>query len=220
MSQENVELLYRAYDAFNRRDLDAFLALMDPEVELTTRIIELEGPPTTAATTVSVNGGGPCSASSPDFTIETIDVRDLGDSLIVAVRVRGHGVEGGPGIGQSGAGYCPRAMLNFDLETETKGSSALVRIRGDLDLQVVERVTDALTRVESDEPELLVIDLSHLSFMDSTGMAAIAAASIRAGEAGRRFAIVMPPGGVRQAIEITGLEEVITTTDDLTSIYP
>jgi anti-anti-sigma factor len=118
------------------------------------------------------------------------------------------------------SGILPRAMLNFDLETETKGSSALVRIRGDLDIQVVERVTDALTRLESDEPELLVIDLSQLSFMDSTGMAAIAAASIRAREAGRRFAIVMPPAGVRRAIEITGLEEVITTTDDLTSIYP
>jgi hypothetical protein len=27
MSQEKVERLYRAYDAFNRRDLDAYLAL-------------------------------------------------------------------------------------------------------------------------------------------------------------------------------------------------
>jgi hypothetical protein len=27
MSQENVELLYKAHDAFSRRDLDAFLAL-------------------------------------------------------------------------------------------------------------------------------------------------------------------------------------------------
>ena len=27
MSRENVERLYRAYDAFNRRDLDAYLAL-------------------------------------------------------------------------------------------------------------------------------------------------------------------------------------------------
>ena len=26
MSQENVELSYRAFDAFNRRDLDAYLA--------------------------------------------------------------------------------------------------------------------------------------------------------------------------------------------------
>ena len=33
MSQENVELAYRAYDAVNRRDLDGLLALMDDGVE-------------------------------------------------------------------------------------------------------------------------------------------------------------------------------------------
>ena len=111
-------------------------------------------------------------------------------------------------------------MLNFDLQTETEGSSALVRIRGDFDLQVVDQVADALARIESDEPELLVIDLSRLSFMDSTGMGVMAAAHIRAADAGRRFAIVMPPAGVKQAFERTKLTEVITTTDDLASVYP
>ena len=33
MSQENVELAYRAYDAFNRRDWDALLTLMDTRDE-------------------------------------------------------------------------------------------------------------------------------------------------------------------------------------------
>jgi anti-sigma B factor antagonist len=111
-------------------------------------------------------------------------------------------------------------VLNFDIETETEGSSALVRIRGDLDLQVVDTVTDALIRIESDEPESLVIDLSRLSFMDSSGMGVIAAASIRAMDAGRRFAVVIPPPGVRQAFERTKLDEVITTSDDLASVYP
>jgi anti-sigma B factor antagonist len=111
-------------------------------------------------------------------------------------------------------------VLNFDLQTETEGSSSLVRIRGDFDLQVVDQVADALARIESDEPELLVIDLSRLSFMDSTGMGVIAAAHIRAVDAGRRFAIVMPPAGVKQAFERTKLTEVITTTDDLASVYP
>jgi anti-sigma B factor antagonist len=111
-------------------------------------------------------------------------------------------------------------MLNFDLETEAEGSSALIRIRGDLDLQVVEQVTDALTRIESEEPDLLVIDLSRLTFMDSSGMGTLAAAHIRALEAGRRFAIVRPPAGVRQAFDRTGLNEVIKVTDDLASIYP
>jgi anti-sigma B factor antagonist len=111
-------------------------------------------------------------------------------------------------------------VLNFDLQTETEGSSSLVKIRGDLDLQVVDQVADALARIESDDPELLVIDLSRLSFMDSTGMGVIAAAHIRAVDAGRRFAIVIPPAGVKQAFERTKLNEVITTTDDLASVYP
>jgi anti-sigma B factor antagonist len=111
-------------------------------------------------------------------------------------------------------------VLNFDLQTETEGSSALVRIRGDFDLQVVDQVADALERIESDEPELLVIDLSRLSFMDSTGMGVVAAAHIRAVDAGRRFVIVIPPAGVKQAFERTKLTEVITTTDDLASVYP
>ena len=111
-------------------------------------------------------------------------------------------------------------MLNFDLETEAEGSSALLRIRGDLDLQVVDQVTEALARIESAEPDLLVIDLSRLTFMDSTGMGAVAAAHVRALEAGRRFAVVPPPGGVRPAFDRTRLNEVIRITDDLAEIYP
>jgi hypothetical protein len=44
MSQENVECAHRAYEAFNRRDLDALLALMDPEVRFTTRFVERSDP--------------------------------------------------------------------------------------------------------------------------------------------------------------------------------
>ena len=34
MSEENVELAYRASDAFNRRDISAFIALCDPDIEI------------------------------------------------------------------------------------------------------------------------------------------------------------------------------------------
>jgi hypothetical protein len=43
MSQENVELVRRAVDAFNRRDLDAFVALTDDDVEVIPRSAALEG---------------------------------------------------------------------------------------------------------------------------------------------------------------------------------
>jgi ketosteroid isomerase-like protein len=93
MSQENVELAYRAADAFNRRDLDAFLALCDPDVEHYSRLMELEG-------------GGPFRghagirslwegllAISPNFSMEVEEVRDGGDVTISRVRQRGRGGE-------------------------------------------------------------------------------------------------------------------------------
>ena len=43
MSLENVELTYRAFDAFNRRDFDALLALMDDDVESVSRLVPMEG---------------------------------------------------------------------------------------------------------------------------------------------------------------------------------
>jgi anti-anti-sigma factor len=111
-------------------------------------------------------------------------------------------------------------VLNFDLDTATEGNSALVSIRGDLDIQVVERVVDTLARIESTKPAVLVIDLRGLSFMDSAGMGVIAAAHSRAVEAERRFVIVRPPPGVRRAFELSKLDTVITTVDDPADAYP
>ena len=39
MSQENVEIVRLAYDAFSRRDLDGFLALMSDDVESGLRLV-------------------------------------------------------------------------------------------------------------------------------------------------------------------------------------
>ena len=111
-------------------------------------------------------------------------------------------------------------MLNFDLQTEQEGNAALISVRGDLDIQVAERVADALTEAESTEADLLVLDLSGLTFLDSTGMGVIAAAHVRAIDASRRFVIVRPPTGVRQAFELSGLDEVVTIVDELATVYP
>jgi anti-anti-sigma factor len=139
-------------------------------------------------------------------------------------------LEGIPGrrVAQSPAADPGRAVsgntivlvLNFGLQTETQGNSALVTIRGDLDVQVAEHVADELSRVESTSPDVLVLDLRRLSFMDSSGMAVVAAAQARAAAAGRRFAVVAPPAGVMRAFEVSGLAELVTIADDVAQVYP
>ena len=111
-------------------------------------------------------------------------------------------------------------MLNFELAVETEGTSALVTIRGDLDLQVAERVAQELTGIEASEPEVLVLDLHGLTFLDSSGMGVIAAAHARATAAGRRFALVAPRPLVIRAFEVSGLADTVTMLDDVGEVYP
>lgn len=109
-------------------------------------------------------------------------------------------------------------VLNFDVESRVDGDRTIVTVRGDFDLQVAERVVAELAKVEERSPALLVIDLSGLSFMDSSGMGVLAAAQARAVEEGRRIVLVRPPYSVRRAFQVSGFDDVITVVDDLDSI--
>ena len=91
MSQENVELTRRAFQAFNDRDLDAVLAGLHDEVEAFPRLAAIEG---------GYRGHdgvrrywAQLLRTFPDFQVEILEVRDLGDFMVVALRLRGHGVE-------------------------------------------------------------------------------------------------------------------------------
>jgi ketosteroid isomerase-like protein len=94
MSQENVERARRAFDAFNRRDLDAFLKLQDPEVETVTQLKSLE--------VHSYHGHDGVRdwwrdlfAIFPDFSAEILDTRYAGDFVIARFRRHGHGLDSG-----------------------------------------------------------------------------------------------------------------------------
>ena len=89
MSQENVELTHRASDAFNRRDLGAFLELMDDDVEYVPRAVAMEG---------RYHGHDGMHrwwenvfGVWPDLATQLVEVRNLGDLTVAAVHFRGQG---------------------------------------------------------------------------------------------------------------------------------
>jgi ketosteroid isomerase-like protein len=89
MSQENVDLSYRSFDAFNRRDIDAYLALVDDEVEAVPRAGAMEG---------SYHGHDGIRRwwndlfdVFPDFNMEVGEMRDLGDLTLATLQLRGRG---------------------------------------------------------------------------------------------------------------------------------
>jgi ketosteroid isomerase-like protein len=95
MSRENVEQQYRAADAFSRRDLDAFLEICDPDIELISRHMELDGSDHLRGHDAVRRWWETLLSVYPDFTSEVEEVRDLGDVTIARHAFRGQGSESG-----------------------------------------------------------------------------------------------------------------------------
>jgi hypothetical protein len=97
MSQENVARFYRAVEAVRRRDLDAYLAVLDADVDIAPL----------GAIRPSYHGHDGVRrwwedlfAVAPDFSLDIDEVRDLEESLLVALRVHGHGRGSGVPVDQ------------------------------------------------------------------------------------------------------------------------
>jgi ketosteroid isomerase-like protein len=93
MSQENVEVVRGTFDAFNARDLDAFLGYMDPEVEYRSLVLEVEG---------AYHGHDGIRswwegvlAVFPEWSPQIVEARDLGNRVVSRVRAEGRGTGSG-----------------------------------------------------------------------------------------------------------------------------
>jgi ketosteroid isomerase-like protein len=92
MSQENVELVHRAFDAFNRRDWGAFLELLDADVRAVPLLAAIEGEGDYLGKDGVRRWWKNVLDVFPDFTMEAVEVRDLGNMTLAVVRTRGHGM--------------------------------------------------------------------------------------------------------------------------------
>ena len=90
MSQENVERYRQGIDAFNRRDLDAFLALADPGVVGVSRILAIEGG-TWEGHDGTTEWWNDLLGVFPNFKIEIVWVRDGGNLTVSELRNQAHG---------------------------------------------------------------------------------------------------------------------------------
>ena len=102
----------------------------------------------------------------------------------------------------------------FEVTIEEHAGGALVALAGELDISNAAGLEEHLLRAESEGPALLVIDLSRLEFMDSTGLRLLISADQRARAAGRRLVLVRGNDMVQRVLRITRLDERLEIVDD------
>jgi anti-anti-sigma factor len=104
------------------------------------------------------------------------------------------------------------------LDSEDRDGLVQIALRGELDLSSAAKLQEELRRVEAASPPVLVLDLSKLVFLDSTGLRCLVTADERAKAEGRRVVIVRGPDPVQRVFSITRLEERLEMVDDLSAI--
>jgi len=98
------------------------------------------------------------------------------------------------------------ALGELDVSTDVDGSTTVVAIAGEVDLVTAPAVRTALGQViDGNGLRLLVVDLSGVSFLDSTGIAAVAFAIRQSGDAGVLVRLCCVQPQVLGVLEITGL---------------
>ena len=98
MSQANVELQHRVIDAFNRRDLDAYLALADHDLEFTPYEVWVQGGQPYRGHVGVQSWWEETFEVLPNLKAEVYEVRDLGDRTFVRGCLRGEGAGSGAPI--------------------------------------------------------------------------------------------------------------------------
>ena len=109
-------------------------------------------------------------------------------------------------------------MSILSLQTFHGDESVRIALEGELDYSSALILEDGLRRADSGDVNLLVLDLSGLRFMDSTGLAIIANACRRMQRGGRRLVVACPTGGVRRILQLTGMLERLEVVDDVASV--
>ncbi len=92
-----------------------------------------------------------------------------------------------------------------------QGGCVLVAVDGELDLSTADDLHATITAAISDGAGPLVLDLADLRFCDSAGLAVLVRAHNALGEQGRRLVLARPSAAVSRVLELSGLDQVITT---------
>jgi anti-sigma B factor antagonist len=109
----------------------------------------------------------------------------------------------GPGI------ILGTAMAPREPHVESLARGAVVTLTGELDAFDAPELRATFDTVLADGPEVLVLDLAPVAFLDSTVLGAIVGLMRRQRERGGELRVVLPDTTARRVFEITGLDAAL-----------
>ena len=98
-----------------------------------------------------------------------------------------------------------RQVARLSVRERTRAGECTLMLAGELDLASRPLLDKAVRCVERRDTVALVLDLSELAFIDSTGLHGVFAAKALCAEHGCAFALVRGPSQVQRLFELSGV---------------
>jgi anti-sigma B factor antagonist len=105
------------------------------------------------------------------------------------------------------------------VERTSDAGVEVVLVEGELDIATAPRLISVLNRAVQEALRSLVVDLSDVNFMDSTGLALLINAHRRLTRRSKGFAVVCPPGPLLRVFEVTDMVETLHVCPDRDSAW-
>ena len=105
-------------------------------------------------------------------------------------------------------------MLPLAVKRTSRDGVDVLSVEGELDIATAPRLIAALNDTIADAVRSVVVDLTSVGFMDSTGLALLINAHRRLTRRSKGFAVVCPAGPLRRVFEITDMVETLHVCAD------
>jgi anti-anti-sigma factor len=102
---------------------------------------------------------------------------------------------------------------HFKIETSQDGDTAVVRLTGELDLAGEEHLDSTVEGLEQSAGRV-VVDLTEITFIDSSGLRALLRLWKRSQLNGHDFAVVAGSEQVRRTMSLTGVDGVLSFVEN------
>lgn len=102
---------------------------------------------------------------------------------------------------------------------QTRDNTLIVKLLGDLDHHGAEQIREKIdSKVIASNSKNLILDLSELKFMDSSGIGIIIGRYKIISSVGGRLSLVCPSKSINKIIRMCGIEKIITIKDTLNEV--
>jgi anti-sigma B factor antagonist len=102
-----------------------------------------------------------------------------------------------------------------DITPPSADRSSVLTLEGEIDLHVSPRISEKLKSMLAQKPKQLVVDLSRVTYVDSSSLAVLIEAMQNVEKYGGKFAIVGIQETVRSIFEIARLDQIFRIFPDL-----